>query len=889
MKQFLLILLFVYALPCITLSQDKRGSIKGIVTDNNTHQPLEYANILLQRGQDSSQVTTTITNKSGHFTLGPLPDGTYRLTITYLGYQPLIRTATITALQPAVILDTLLLQRTGFNLRAIEIKERRSPITLKKDTMEYNADAFKTRENAVLEELLRKLPGLIVEKDGTIRAQGETIGKILVEGKPFFGSDPRMATANLSADMIDKIQLIDRQPDPLESAGQPPGSREKVINITLKDDKKGKYFGRAGAGYGSDGHFGANVNLNKFSEKQQLYVILNGNNINNISLLESGVPNGMPGGGISRNWNGFINYNKALGPKLQLSTNYIANTSHTENGRNSTRKNFLADSTYTYDQQSQSLENQFTHSLEVRLDYKIDSTQKLSFGTVLKQVNGNSLLDNTYTSLGGKAQLLNRGNSLNTNDTKVPNYSAAVFYEKRFKKTGRAFNAVIGAAYDANERTGINKAINLFMLPNNTLQGDTLDQRNNIQLENRSLSLSIIYTEPIFKDRFIDLSYAFNHNYTNSEKLTYDYNNIKGSYDRLNDSLSNNFNTSFTTQIGSVGLRTQKKKYNYSLALNIQANRLQNSNLSSHDHLQRDGVNLFPSFTVNYQFSNNRQLRFSYFGGIQLLTIAQLQPVPDNSNPLYISLGNPDLKTPYNHILNFSYNTVHPRTGRTFGVNIFSSFIHNKIVSASWLDSLGRQVTQPVNMSGAYNINAGIEKSFPLPGLSTFISAPTTLTFSRDVSLMNGVKGYTRNFAITQSLNFNYAYEELFDISTAAKMYYNNTSYTLQQNSNYQYYNYSFSFNGAVHLPLGLMTGGSIDYIRNTGQAAGYNQDAKIINAFISKSLLRNKQALVKLQGFDLLGQNVSVSRNIGENYIEDVQSNVLTRFFMLSFTYFLK
>jgi hypothetical protein len=905
MKQLLLILAFVTLWAHHSRAQAKQGQVKGLLTDKNTKLPLADASVALLYAKDSSIAASGFTDKKGAFNLDGLQMGAYQLYITFLGYQSSLQSLEINPENNIADLGIIPLQKTGVTLGEVEITEIKPPIKVKKDTLEFNAGSFKTRENAVVEELLKKLPGVEIGKDGTIRAQGETVKKILVDGKPFFGNDPKLTTKNLPADIVDKIQLIDKKSDQAQFTGISDGETEKAINITIKKDRKKGVFGQASAGYGTDERFAANASLNRFREGQQLSVLASGNNVNNLGYTDlnalrfgGGGGRGMRaamnntggngGNGISRNWTAGVNYSQDLNKRLKISGSYFYNDSRTENERISARQNLLPDTTYYYNTNAKSLNTNANHNFNMRVEYEIDSMHSLIISPNFNYSTNNSYQENLYESLGGKRQLVNSGTTRNISNGTAPNFITDVLFRKKFHKTGRTFTANFNVGYNNSDQENFNRSNNLFIQPNGEQYTDSIDQRNDISNRGFNAGLRLIYTEPIFTDRFLEFTYAWNHNYSSSDKLTYDFNAAKGEYDRLNDSLSNSFENTFSTHQAGISIRTQKKGYDYSVGLNVQFSDLDNNNLSLHNRLRQQTFNFFPSASFNYAFSNNRRLRFFYRGGTQQPSVSQLQPVPDNSNPLYIQLGNPDLKPSFNNNFSIGYNTFDPATMRGLFANISAAFTSNKIINANYFDSLGRQVSQPVNVNGSYNLNGNLVNTFPVKKEHTSINATTNFNFNRDISFTNGTQGTTRNFTLTQGLSFNYVYKELFDFAAAAGANYNGARYSVQKNNNTNYFNYSFSFDLNMNLPLGFIVGLDLDYTLNTGLAEGYNQDVTMLNAFLSKSVFRNKQGLIKLQGFDLLNQNVSISRNVGENYIEDVQTRVLQRFCMLSFSYFL-
>jgi hypothetical protein len=890
MRKILLIVIIVALCSLHAWSQALQVRVKGRITDKDSQQALADASVTLLHAKDSSRAAIAFTDKKGAFLLEGLRAGSYQLYITYLGYQSIFQSVEIGPADTMVNIGAISMQGTGVHLKAIEIVQVRAPMVVKRDTLEFNAEHYKTRENAVMEELLKKLPGVQIEKDGTIKVNGETVKKILVNGKPFFGDDPKLATRNLPADMIDKIQLLDRKSDQDQLLGIENGKREQAINITIKKDRKGRFLGRFSGGYGTDGKFAAGGNLNRFSDGEQLSLLAGGNNVNNPGFLEGsglGIVNG--GNGITRNWNGGINYNRDIAGKLKITGSYNISDNRVENERISARQNLLPDTTYYYNQDAYSVNKNTDQAAYIQMEYKPDTMHQLAVSASYYKSRANNLQENVYESLDGKKQLVNSGNTNNLSISNTSSFYSYLSFGKKFKKAGRRLGVAASMNYIVPKQENFNRSNNFFVEPGGDTHTDTINQWNDIGRRQRNLQLTFVYTEPVFRDHFLDLTYVYTTDHTSSEKLTYDYDPARKVYDRLNDSLSNAFETVYAYHTPGISLHTQGKKYGYSIGIYTQISELDSRNISLHSQIKQRAVNFYPIASFNYAFSNNKRFRANYWSSVQQPSVEQLQPVPDNSNPLYIQLGNPGLKMAFNQALGLRYSFSDVNTARSFIAYMNIQLMNNKIVNANWFDSLGRQVSQPQNVNGAYSINTSMVNSFPIKHLRAAINANTAFGFNRDINFINGVQGTVRNFNFTQGLGFNYAHNDLFDISLNASVGYNGVRYAVQKNNNTNFFNYAFSFNGNLNLPLGLMIGGNLDYMLNAGRAEGYNLNATMLNGYIAKKLFHQSRGLIKLQAFDLLNRNLSISRNVGDNYIEDVQSTVLQRFFMLSFSYYLK
>jgi hypothetical protein len=872
-------------------SQVKQYSqIKGQLVDKVNNQPLFGGSVTLLRASDSSRAAQVFTDKQGMFSLEGINAGEYMLYISYLGYESIARIIRI-ADNKSLDMGNVSLMRKGITLVEVEIRGTRTAMIIKKDTLEFNTSYYKTPEHAMLEVLLKKLPGVQIDRDGTIKVHGETVKRILVDGKPFFGDDPKLAARNLTADMIDKVQLINQKTDPTQLSGASVnnGRVEKAINITIKKENKHNLSGHATAGYGTDKRFAVNSNFNQFKDERHLTVLANGNNVND--YLDGGVQGNMTSSvnGIARNWKVGINYSENSSESVKFTGSYVFTDSHIKNQQNSIRQNLLPDTTYYYDQNIQAQNNNANHNMLLRMDYNIDSMHHLAIVSNFNYTTNNSDQLNHYKTLGNGQKLLNSGTMHNAGSGKTPKLSAVATFEKKFNKAERALTTQLSIDYYDNSLDRINKSRNSFVQPDGSTYTDILDQKDDINGRLRKLAVFLAYTEPLFKDHSLKFAYGYARGHNTSDKFTYDYNASRNVYDRLNDSLSNSFKNISSLQTSGISLQAQTPKFNYSIGVNLLFSKIENSDISKDHHSELGTVHFFPSASFNYTLTNDKLFRFNYSASLEQPGVKQLQPVRDNSNPLYIQLGNLELKPTSTHNFNFEYNAFNAATDRTFTVNMNASALKNKIVYASWFDSLGRTVSQPLNVNGPFGITANITNAFHLKKLETFINANTALAFNRDVTYVNGIKGNVRSFNISQNVNFSYTYKELFNFTTEAGINYNAVNYSVQRDNSVNYFSYDFSFDGNLNLPLGFIIGGKLDYLLNNGREAGYNRNIAMLSAFISKSVFRNKQGLVKLQGFDLLRQNINIARNIGETYIEDVQTNALQRFFMISFSYFLQ
>jgi len=896
-RRVLLTVVSVIAILTIARAQTKQPQITGRLIDYSNKEPLPNAAVALLEVKDSTIAATVVADAKGTFSISGTKPGNYVLVVSYMGYQQLTRNVHVQDTSRLIALGTLVLKRKGLTLNEVEIVDVKPPITIKEDTVEYNAGSFKTRENALLEELLKKLPGIQVEKDGTIKANGETVKKVLVDGKPFFGDDPKMATRNLPADIVDKIQLIDRKSEQAQFTGIADGEIEKTLNFTIKPDRKKGVFGRATAGYGSDERFSVNASMNRFRQTQQLSVMGGGNNTNNTGFSFSDGFNfggGAKGGGgtgntgLNRNWNGGINYSDNLAKGLRISGSYFMSDMQRDNERRSERENRHKPDSFSYvNSNSASLSNNRSHRLNARIEYDIDSFHSLIVTPNITYNSGDNFSESRNTTLNNNRDTVNNGRTINKATASSPNINGTALFRKKFAKKGRTFSTNLNFGANSNERESINQSQTSFLQRNGTYRSDTIDQKVIQDNSSKTLGVRMSYTEPVFIDRFLELNYGYSYNYNSSNRNTYDKG--KDAYDLLNDSLTNAFNNVYSNHQAGLSIMTQKLRYNYTLGVNLQFNNLSSENITKDSTLRQHTVNISPLAQMNYNFSKNRRMRLAYRGQTQQPTLEQLQPVPDNSNPLFVKLGNPDLKPSFNNNLSVNYNNFDPGSMRSFFASLTGTFTLNRIVNNTAINDQGIQTSRPVNVNGNYNVNAYMVNGFAINRRQeTSINTNTYAGLTRDVSFLNNQKNFTQNLNISQAASFNYRYKEVFDMAAGASVNYNSARFSNNKANNTNYFNYGLSLDFNLNLPGGIIIGGDVDYTANTGRTEGYNLQYTLANGFISKTLFKAKQGLVKFQVFDLFNQNVSVNRTVMDNYTEDSETKVLQRYFMVSFSYFL-
>ncbi len=912
MRKIILLAVCIFLINSLLFSQKVAGTVKGAFIDSSSADGLADATISVITQKDSSLISFTLSSNSGYFEIKNLDTGAYVLLFSYQGYPNFKKQFAISAAHTIADLGKVKIAQEYKMLGEVIVKDE-TPIKVKGDTIAYNADAFKVlKPNATAEDLLKKLPGIQVERDGTVKAQGENVQKIYVDGKEFFGNDPKLATKNLTADMIDQVELYDDMSEQAKFTGMDDGSRSKAINLKLKKNKNKGTFGRAMAGYGTDDRYQANLSANYFKGATKVSLIARSNNTNNVGFTNNDMIGGFGGGssGITKNSTAGVNYSDLWGNKLELTTSYFFNHTNNFNNSNSVRVTDYntksgGDSTVRRNAMGLSDNNNDNHRINLRMIYTIDSMSSIIYTPRINFQSSSSIRrDSTWSyDIDDAPYMVGDSWSERNNTGSGFSWTNDITYRRKFRKRGRSFSVNLTNTYNTTDRDALYISRIGNFKDGEKASEQKINQKTIQENGTENYGVSVSYTEPIARDKVLEFNYAYNKNSNESDREVYEYNDASEKFDVKNLLQTNLFeNANESNRIGT-NYRVVKKKYNYQLGMAVQRTLLQSNNLSKNTFIEQSYTNLFPTAIFNYRFARSKNLRFNYRGRTSQPGTSQLQETLDQSNALYWSKGNAALNQEYSNNISLNYNSFDMVKFRNFFLRFNFSNTLNKIVNNVITDTAairavtglpyneeiarGVQLTRPVNASGAYNFGGNINVGFPINSMKGGnFNTSTFFNNSRDVSFIDNVKNYTKNLSLGESLRLSYTYKEKLDVGIGTSVQYNQVTNTFRREQNSKYYTYSASADISYIFPRNFILSTDVDYYTNTGLADGYNQAYTLWNASFSKQMLKNQRGELKLSVFDLLKQNRSISRNFSENYIEDVQNSVVRQFFMLSFTY---
>lgn len=921
------LLLLSLLVGSVAMGQKTSGSVKGILQEEPAKTPLDEATVSVMKSSDSSLLSFTLTSNSGFFEIKNLDTGSYYLLVSFQGLETVKKPFGITVEKPMVDLGAVSMSKSYKTLQEVVVTDE-APIKVKGDTIAYNAASFKTKPNATVEDLLKKLPGVQVEKDGTVKAQGENVQKVYVDGKEFFGNDPKLATKNLSADMIESVEVYDDMSEQAKFNKIDDGSRSKAINLKLKKDKKKGVFGKVNAGYGTNDRYDAGLSANFFKGATQLSVIAKANNTNNIGftisdmmgMFGSGGFGGFGGGGgggmgggmmMMRGGNGLsnfgvasaptgitttssagINYRDVWGKKIDVTSSYFYNSAGAENLRNAFRQTFRTDTTQENNQLTASENINNNHRFNMNLKYEIDSLNSIIYSPNISFQNSETTSDDTLSAFQrskGAYIKLNEGRTLNDNTGTGVNWNNNLIWRRKLGKVGRTLSVSLSNTFSRNDRDGRTKGTQRYYTPSGALFKDSLFNQQ-YQQDNKTdnYGISFSYTEPLARDKILELNYGYNNNANESDRKTFEFNNTSGKYDDAIQRLTNHFQNKNVSNRAGTNLRITKKKYNYQVGFSVQQTDLTSNNLSTKSLIEQTYLNLFPTASFTYNFARSKNLRLNYRGRTNQPTATQLQPIRDVSNPPYFTEGNPNLQQEFVNNISLSYNFFDIIKFRNLFAFINFSNTSNKIVNNTvQIDRFGNQLTKPVNVDGAYNVAGTFNIGFPIKKLKGGnFNTNTRVAYNRDVNFVNNDKNFIKNLTLGEDLRVSYNYKEKLDLGVTAGITYTSANYSIQQARNEDYYTHVYSADVTYTFPKNFIASTDVDYTANTGRSDGFNQSFTMWNASFGKQVFKSKRGEIKASVYDILKQNQSITRVARENYIEDQQSTVLQRFFSLSFTY---
>ncbi|OWY19148.1 TonB-dependent receptor [Sphingobacteriales bacterium UPWRP_1] len=939
MKQLLFCLSFLMASAIYA----QKGSVSGMVTDAGDNSTLVGATVLLYNVPDSSRSKGTITDELGKFTLENVPKGQYNLRVSFIGYS-VYQTAVLVG-NKAINLGVIPLAQETELLKEVQVESTQIRAQQKGDTTEYNANAYKVNPDADAQQLIAKMPNINVE-NGTVKAQGEDVKKVLIDGKEYFGDDATLALRSLPAEVIDKIQVFDRMSDQSRFTGFSDGNDQKTLNIVTKAGKSNGQFGKIYAGYGTNTRYWAGGNVNLFKGKRRISILGLTNNINQqnfdtqdlLGVFGSqgsrqrgnwggpGMGRGGPGGGGRQGggWQGGgdmynflvgqqggitaatalgINYADKWGKKTDVTASYFFNYSDNNNSTVLTRTLLTGADNQVYSENNKAQTNNYNHRLSLRMEFTIDSANSIILTPKLSlQNNSKETLLQGQNTLSGA--LLNQADNLTTADNNGYNFTNDLLLRHKFKKNGRTVSANFGT--ELNNKTGNTSLLSetvYYTLPDTTI---TLEQQANTDNISRTLSGNVTYTEPTGKNGQLQVSYSPSTTYSLSDKKTFNFDAQSNEYALPNLLLTNKFENNYTTHRTGISYRYNTERANFMAGVNHQYAILNGEQLFPPLPLQLGKVektftNFLPTAMFQYKFSSSANMRVFYRTSTSPPSVTQLQNVIDNTNPLLLNVGNPDLKQNFFQMLVTRFGYANTATGRSLFAFVFTSNTINYIGNSVFIapsDTIilsnisllkGAQLNKPVNLNGFWNVRSFLTYGLPVKALKSNLNLNAGFTYNRTPGLVNNQTNNANNYNINAGLVLGSNISEKIDFTISYTANYNIVNNSILPELDNNFFLQQAGARVSWQFWKGFVLNTEANETLYRGLDATLNQHFVLWNAGLAYKFLKNNAAEVQIKVYDLLNQNNSLTRNVTETYVEDTQTQVLRRYAMLTFTYNLR
>ena len=886
----LFLLILCYIIFSGSVMAQETHTIRGTIVDS-LGTPLPGTSIKLFSLTDT---LATAAIADGTFVIKNIHTGQFQLLFTLIGFEGLRRRYTIDRSTPFSVLEPIKLAVSSRVLKGVTVTAVNA-VEIKEDTIEYKASAYKVRPGSPVEELIRKLPGVIIDKDGNITAQGQQVTKIRVNGKDFFAGDVQTATKNIPADIIDKLQIIDDYGDQANITGIKTGDPEKILNLQIRKDRNKGYFMQGLLGIGNDGRYIGNLSAFSFQDQRQLSILgtLNNTNLSSFKMGSASSSSSQNANGIAITKSIGTNYRDTWGKHITVYGSFSFSDQNTKTLNSLNQQTFFQQNARIRSQKNAQNAGSVNHRFSFNMEYKPDTLNYLKITPgITYTVNSTDIAGNSSTHylptgsfrLSKKDSLLNStGKNLSHVNSASPDANLVVLYNHRFHKKGRNFSA--------NVNLGISQSMNSSTVDSRIMQVDSLgnssqtrqNQHINDRNKNSSESVRLSYTEPLGKVDMLEFNYNLNNSTNRNQHSTQNIDPITSHPYRI-DSLSNDYNYQFITNRIGVNYRVITKKYNYLIGLAAQPTLLQGESLTRSLKTSNSSFTIFPVARFVYDFSKGHSFTFRYNGSSNQPSFSQLQPVTDRSNPLDPVTGNPFLKAEFQNSVSFRYNAYDYKSGNILFANLSVNQVQHKIVSNSI--SRGDTVyTLHRNANGYYSVNGFYNYSKPFDSRRYTASLSGNVNYANNLSYVNDLENTGHSWVFSPTVKFRLDLDTLMDSEISANYTINKTKYSIPSPANSNARTWVFALNGRNYFFKDWILGYDLSKTLNHGFSTTVNANPTILNLYIERQFLKKNMASLRIQAFDLFNQNTGISRIVSANSITDNRVNRLARYFLLSFS----
>lgn len=895
---------------CFSSFAQNSIKLSGKITDANTQIPLESVTVYLSSVQDSTVIDYTITDKNGLFIFSTKPiTKPFFLKVSYIGYK--VYKQEIKEILKEKDFGTLKLLENAYALGEVVIKNEAPPIRIKKDTLEFNVSSFKVRPDSNVETLLKQLPGVVIDTEGKITVNGKEVNQVLVNGKPFFDKDGKIALQSLPSDIINKVQISDTKTKKEELSGQAASSDKASINLTIDEDKNKGFFGKFTGGLGTAERYESSGLINYFNNKRKISVLASSNNINSTGFSMDEIFDNMGGGrggryyysdgsygfggmrfgagnkGITQSNMVGVNYADQWFKNLESNGSYFFSNASAKNVNRTKQVNFLPSGNFSTESNAKTNEDRSGHNFNSSFEYKIDSTTTLIVSPRFNSSSKKYSTDSFVSSKDESNQALNESSSKTFDDSDKKTFNNSVNFSKKFSKNGRFFSLVLDNENSKEVLNSLNQSKTVFYQ-----SGDPDDVRDQIT-KNRNLkdryAAEIEYTEPISDSLKMTIGFDYEWEKTSEDRRSFDFDETTQTYSEENDFLTNFSSSTIQTITPKAGFSLEKKKYSFNLDAGPSISTFENDSfyLATDTNLNKNYLLPYLYGRFNYKFTKSTVVSTSYRYNVDFPKASQILPIENLADPLNSFVGNPNLNPTKYHNGFFSFRNYDYATRSGYSFYLGGNMYDSQIVSSSSYDSNRKRTITYDNVSGTYSsfFGANWNKSIK-DGKHNFKYG---LGLSGGYSL---IKGFANNelfeaksLEIKPRLTFSYDYGELWSVNPSYNFSYNENKYTNYLVSSTSNVVHQFNIQTTNYWPKNWVFGNDFGYTYNSNIADGFKKDFYLWNTSLAYSFF-GKKMTAKVKVYDMLNQNQSATRTITPTNLVDEENTVLKRYLMFSLTY---
>lgn len=913
-----IILILTFLLLSVVASAQNNFTVKGKTISSVDKKPIESATVYLTSAKDSTMIDYTISDKDGNFKFSiKKQTQPFIVKVSSIGFETYQKQ--YQKLDANLELGDVLVNDDVTTLGEVIVIGEAPPVRIKNDTLEFNASSFKVRPDANVEALLKQLPGVEIDAEGKITVNGKEVNQVLVNGKPFFDKDGKIALQNLPSEMINKVQITDSKSKKEEISGDKASSNNASINLTIDEDKNKGFFGKFMGGYGSDDRYESSFLVNYFKNKRKISVLASSNNINSTGFSMNEIFDSMGGGrnnSIYTSDNGSfgingmrfgggagitvsnmvgLNYADEWIKDLDANGSYFYTDANSKNNNRTKQINLRPTGNFTTESNSKTVDDKFAHNFNSNFEYKIDSTASIYITPKFVKANSKYSKSLSEFSTNETGQIANESAGNTFDETDNTNFANSIYFYKSFKKKGRSLEANFENDNTKEDLYSLNKTSTTFYTDTDNdgmFDNSTIDARNQI-LKNRKLKDTyngeVTYFEPMADSLKVGFTLKYENNKTSENRNGYDFDATTNEYSIQNALLTNLISSATNTINPYVSINTSKKKYYFGLNLGTAISKFESNSLylNNRTNIVKNYVLPTAGLYANYKFTKSKSLWMNYGYQVDFASPNQILPVEDLSNALNVYIGNPDINPTKSHYTYLSFRDYDFATKSGYNFYMGGNFYDSQIISSTTFDESNKRTTTYKNVSGTMTSWFGMNwnKSFKNEAHSYKFGIGLNGGYDVNKGFTDGELFDAKSIRLTPRLSFNYDYGELISVNPTYNFTYRDSKYTNYILDKATNVTHKFNLQTTTYFPKNLVFGNDFGYTYNSNIADGFKKDFYLWNTSLGYNFL-DKKLLAKVKVYDVLNQNLSATRTITATTIRDEENDVLKRYVMFSLTY---